>query len=373
MKLKKIAGVLTWTVLPIIAGLVVLTLVIVWLSDAFSEKIEPGSAPVEARKLSGEPIDKVHPVFKTYVEESVGRVRAARRTIVAPKIMATVKKVNVTDGQQVDKDQILVQLESKELVARLKQAEQALVGTMASEKRGETEFKRAQDLQRKQPGIISPEAFDARRERLNVAMADRRRAEQAVAEANVMLSYTTIRAPEPGRVVEPLIKTGDTVGPGRPLLVIYDPTSLRLEAPVRETLAVDLKEGQELGIYIDALQQEFKGTIDKKVPQATAASRSFLVKVTLPQSDRLYEGMTGKLKVPAGTRRHLCLSTAAVYVIGQLEYVDAVLPDDTLERRLIKTGRRGLPGKIEVLSGLEAGDRVMLRKIKTEGKKTQRQ
>ena len=74
----------------------------------------------------------------------------------------------------------------------------------------------------------------------------------------------------------------------------------------------------------------------------------------------LYEGMFGRLLIPAGQRRHLCLATDAIQQIGQLEFVNVVRPDQTLERRLIKTGRLGMPGRVEVLSGLSAGETVVL-------------
>jgi hypothetical protein len=70
--------------------------------------------------------------------------------------------------------------------------------------------------------------------------------------------------------------------------------------------------------------------------------------------------MFGRLKVPIGPRRHLCLDENAIYRVGQLEYVDVVGPDDVLQRRLIKTGRSGQPGRIEVLSGLKVDERVVL-------------
>ncbi len=74
----------------------------------------------------------------------------------------------------------------------------------------------------------------------------------------------------------------------------------------------------------------------------------------------LYEGMFGRLRIPAGERRHLCLNTDAVIEVGQLEFVDVVLPDGNIERRLIKIGQLGMPGRQEVLSGVEAGERVVL-------------
>jgi RND family efflux transporter MFP subunit len=191
-------------------------------------------------------------------------------------------------------------------------------------------------------------------------VAEEERAQQAVDEAKAQLSYATIVAPKSGRIVDRLAEEGDTARPGEPLLVLYDATSLRLEAPVPESLALQLEEGQGVTVFIDAMDLELEATIDERVPQADAPSRSFLVKAALPYRTDLYEGLFGRLLIPAGQRRHLCLAADAVRRVGQMEFVEVVLPDATIERRFIKTGRPGKPGRVEVLSGLEAGERVIL-------------
>ena len=75
----------------------------------------------------------------------------------------------------------------------------------------------------------------------------------------------------------------------------------------------------------------------------------------------LFEGMSGRLIIPVEKRRHLCIHTGAIETIGQLQFVDVVGPDEKIERRLIKTGRYGDVNHREVLSGLNAGDRVLLK------------
>ena len=129
-----------------------------------------------------------------------------------------------------------------------------------------------------------------------------------------------------------------------------------------ENLAIRLKAGDPLTVQIDALDnRQVPAEIDEIVPQAEIASRSFLVKVKLPRSDDLFEGMFGRLRIPMGTRRHLCLHTAAIQTIGQLDFVDIVDSDGTLERRFVRVGRYGDPDHREVLSGLKAGARVLLK------------
>ena len=88
----------------------------------------------------------------------------------------------------------------------------------------------------------------------------------------------------------------------------------------------------------------------------------------MPQIPGLVEGMFGRLLVPAGERRHLCIPTAAVMRVGQLEFVDVVKKDGSLERRMIKTGRLGFPGRIEVISGLDADEKIRVPGPMTEAK-----
>jgi RND family efflux transporter MFP subunit len=358
MKAKNAVRVVLLTVIPTLAGFGVLILTIAFLAGAFTTKIEPGQRDRAVRKWTGEPIEVVHEVTKDYTEESVGALKAANRTAISSKVMATIREINAKAGDQVQEGDVLVRLDSAELEARLRQTEQSLAAAVAARKQAEQDFDRAKSLFDR--GAVPQAELDKATARLNVAIAEESRAQQGVDESQAQLSYATIVAPKSGRVVDRLAERGDTARPGEPLLVLYDASSLRLEAPVPENLALQLKVGQAVRVYIDALEREMEAKIDERVPQADALSRSFLVKAKLPPSPDLYEGLFGRLIIPAGQRRHLCLATDAIRRLGQLEFVNVVLPDETIEQRFIKTGRLGMPGRIEVLSGLKAGEKVIV-------------
>jgi len=360
--LRKLGGLLK-TVLPLLAGIVVLSLIIAWLAGVFEEKISPGEMATSPQVLPEDGsvrVEEVHEVVKDYFSEAVGTLKAATRTQIASRIMAPITEIRVKAGDVVQAGQPLVVLDRRDAESRLSQTEAALESAKASLAQAEKDFHRDAELHRQ--AAISESRFEQTRTALSVARANVKQAEQAVTEAKVALSYTTIDAPQDGTIVDRLAEPGDIARPGDPLLVLYDPASLRLEVPVMENLAMKLKTGDVLTVRIDALDRDVQATVDEIVPQAQAASRSFLVKVALRESDGLYEGMFGRLRIPAGTRRHLCLATAAIRTIGQLEFVDVVKPDGkTLQRRFIITGRLGMPGRIEVLSGLKAGEKVVLR------------
>lgn len=355
--LAKLAWVLARTV-PVILGLAGLALVVAWISGMFTDKIPPGESLPVVKKLDDQPTDVIHEVTRDYIEEAVGTLKAASRSEISAKVLATIQEIRVSAGDFVRTGDVLVLLNTQELDARLNQAREALAAAEAAAREADSDFQRNKRLL--PANAVSRQEYDASERKLNVAQADQRRAQQAVREAEVMLSYSQITAPKDGRIVDRLAEPGDTAQPGEPILTLYDVQTLRLEAPVTERLAVKLKVGQQLTVRVDSIDREFIATIDEIVPQADAASRSFLVKASLPRSENLYEGMYGRLQIPAGARRHLCLATDAITRIGQLEFVDIVMEDGTLQRRLVKTGRLGMPGRCEVLSGVAAGEQVVV-------------
>jgi RND family efflux transporter MFP subunit len=348
--------------LALVAGL---GLAIAWWAGMFEEKIEPGQTEVVAGPpgpLEDYVVDQVHAVEQAYYAEAVGTLKAASRTQISARVMAEIREIKVRAGDFVEKDDVLIELDRAALERRQSQAEAERAAANAAVVQAKADFERAEALRKESSSAISRQQLDQYSYQYEAAKAKLSGAEEALAEASVLLSYTTIKAPKSGTIVERLAEPGSVAQPGVPLLEIYDPTSLRLEVPVMENLAIKLKEGDELAVKIDALDEEFVATVDEIVPQAEAASRSFMVKVKLPPSADLFEGMYGRLMIPAGQRLHLCLNAEAIERIGQLEFVYVVDANGkNPERRYIKTGRFGRPGRVEVLSGLKANENVLVR------------
>ena len=363
MKFKSRAVVVLKKVVSVTVGLAVLVGVIGVLAGVFVKKIQPGptSVPVSGESVGANDTYVVREIVKTYVEESVGTVKAASRTEISSRVQAVITRMAIRAGDAVEAGDVLVDLDRAALERQLSQLQQSLVAAEAA-------LAQAADIRDRYAKLHESKAIaDAEVERaisaFNQAQAKRNQAQEAVAESEILLSYTTIKAPKPGLIVDRLAEEGDLARPGYPLLALYDPTSLRLEVPVSERLAARLKVGDKLEVYIDSIDATFSATVDEKVPQALAASRSFLVKVKLPPSEDIFEGMFGRLRIPAGDRPHLCLHNGAIQRIGQLEFVDVVDPaDGSPQRRLIKTGRQGDADHVEVLSGLDVGEKVVLLK-----------
>lgn len=106
-----------------------------------------------------------------------------------------------------------------------------------------------------------------------------------------------------------------------------------------------------------------RGAIEEIVPFAEPGARTLLVKVRLPDDEPdLFAGMFGRVEIPAGERLRLRAPRDAIARVGQLAFATVVAPDGTLERRMVTTGPADPddPTRVEILSGLGAGERVLL-------------
>jgi membrane fusion protein (multidrug efflux system) len=166
-------------------------------------------------------------------------------------------------------------------------------------------------------------------------------------------------APIAGRIVERLGDPGDTAIQGEPLLRMYDPATLRLEANVRESVASKLTKDQHLTAEIDALKKKYSVVVDEIVPSADPGSRSFLVKVSLTDGAGLYPGMFGRLMIPIGKVEKIYIPIEAVTQVGQLDFV-IVDTEQGAVRRYMRLGESGPDDRIEVISGLTSGETVLI-------------
>lgn len=343
----------------IILSVAVLLVVIAWMAGAFHSKIQPGELKASsAPSRDGRPVGEIHRVTEHVVETVIGTIAAERRTTVSSKILAAIQSIKVTAGSNVKQGDVLVELDARDLQSQAQQAADALSGAQATLSQAKAEFERRKELLAQ--NVASRSEFDQAEALYKVAQSNVARAAQAKAGADVAITYSVIRAPISGRVVDRLAEPGDTASPGKPLLTLYDPSAVRLEAPVREALAARIRLGDRLKARIDALDLEVEGTVDEIVPQAEAGSRSQLVKVGIPYHPGIYTGLFGRLMIPSGERQRICMPQAAIRRVGQLEYVDVVAPDGSIETRFIQTGSHNERGNVELLSGAESGEKVVL-------------
>jgi RND family efflux transporter MFP subunit len=343
-----------------IAGTALMVMIIANLAGVFEEKILPGKiVPAEAQTLpDGITTTPVLQVSEPLIEIIPGTVQARLQVSVSSRILATIEDVLVRAGDTITSGSTLIQLDSRDLEKRENQSQQELQSAQASFDEAQSEYERVGNLYKEQ--VIPKANYDAAERGYRVALARQDRAHQALEETQIARSYAAILSPIDGRVIDRLAEPGDTAVPGQPLLKLYDPASLRLEAYVRESLATHLKRGDIVVVSMDALDAPIKGTVEEIVPEAEPGSRSFLFKIALPSDPGIYPGMFGRVTIPSGTEEVLYLSETGIHSVGQLTYVQVVGAEGTPQTRFIQTGSKKRDGQTEVISGLSEGEQVVV-------------
>jgi HlyD family secretion protein len=324
---------------------------------------------------------EIKPITEWY--EAVGTVRPRTETRIEAQISAQVVDVAVRAGDMVEKDQVLVVLDNRQMDTRLSQERQALKTAISFKEQAHQSFNAAQaafneaeadhkritnffqsqaatkqELERTESRFLQAEAgLKQAREAMEGAVAKIRQAEEMVREAEIYLGYTIIRAPAQGNVLERLIEPGDTALPGKPLILLKTSGSLQLEAFVREGLIRNVEPGISLSAVITTLDQTVIAQVEEIIPYADPKTRTFLVKAILPKMEGIYPGMYGKLLIPFKTTEVVLIPPEAIHRIGQLEMV-RVKKGKIREKRYIKTGKIH-EGMVEILSGL-SGNEILI-------------
>ena len=286
-------------------------------------------------------IQTVERKLRVATEDVVGTVRPKLSAAIEAKVSGRIEAMLVVPGQTVTNGEPLVRLDAHEIQAQLDQA-------AAARQQAESDFKRASDLMAQK--ILSQSEFDSAQSKFRIAVA-------AEAEAKTMLGYTEIVAPFSGIITRKLADVGDLAAPGKTLLQMENPATLRLEADVPAALIGNLKLGDRLKEHIAGVTNETAGTVAEMSPAADPNSRTFLVKLDLPDVPGLRSGQFGRVAVPVGEVSAIRVPVSTVIQRGQMELV-FVVTNNRAQLRLVKTGAR-VGDEVEVVSGLDSGEQIV--------------
>jgi membrane fusion protein, multidrug efflux system len=327
---------------------------IYWQMGGFTTKIEPpglGAPSLPPRPAAGPTVAARQAVLPV-IEEAVGTIQSRHRVDVSPQIQATILEVRVNSGDKVQAGDLLALLDPRDLDARLGQADQAVKAAEATHNQALADLERSKKL--RDSNVISSQESERAFMLAEVTSASLGEAHRGLEQAKVARSYAEIHSPVAGVIVEKQQQAGDTAMPGKPIVSLYDPNLVRLEAPVRETAARDLKVGYVIAVRMGTEDRATTGVIDEIVPQADVPSRSILVRVLVSGGTNLYSGMYGRLLIRTGEEKVTLVPRDAVTRVGQLEF--AYNPDGA--KRFIQTGRT-VSDSLEVLAGLNPGEEVL--------------
>lgn len=336
---------------------IALIIILVWVQGGFHHRVPGGETKLAQEKITNLKTVKAE-LLETAGDVTVSGTMLAKDTArVAARVGGYVTELKVDAGSVVKKGDLLLKIEARELDEREAQAKANLESAKVDLETAKRDFERYKALFDEQ--AIAKKQFDDVSSRYEMAQATENKAKSALDEAKTFLSYGLVTAPFDGVVSEKDINQGDLAAVGRQLLAVYDPNSLEMVAAAGEQYATFLAVGTPVIVAVPSLNIKENSSIREIVPQRDEKTRTITVKAPIHESNALMPGLYGTMTFKTVSAPVIVAPVSSVKTVGQLETV-RVLDNGAVKTRHVRIGRTLEDGKIEILSGLDPGDEIVI-------------
>lgn len=289
-----------------------------------------------------------------------GTLEAADSATMRAQLGGIVTKVGPELGQPVKAKDLLAQIDARSLASAATSAAAQLAAAKAELDVAAREVERSKALV--DAGAIARRDYDtavsrsvAQEAAVGQAMAQQAAAQKQLDDANV-------RSPIDGVVAQRAVNVGDVVQVGATLYQIIDPSSMRLSASVPSDQLGQLSVGQAVKFTVHGYpDQTFAGSLARIAPAADPSTKQIAILVDLPNPSRkLLAGLFAKGRIAAQTATGVVVPLAAVDTRANPPSVLRV-SGGTVETVAVKLGLRDALRDEVMVTGLNAGDRVLAR------------
>lgn len=293
------------------------------------------------------PVETVAATAETVLDkiEAVGSIEPNEIVDVRSEISGRITAVSFAEGTSVKKGDVLFQLDDAKL-----QAEVQLAGAEFAKARNNLE--RTRKLLDQQ--AISPREFDD-------AQAEFTSAEARLALAKEQLADATIVSPHDGMTSQRLVSPQQFIEKNQTLVTVVDTDPMKIDFAVPERFMSQLRVGQQVDVTLVALPgRAFRGDVYFIDPRVDASTRTIKLKARLPNPDNvLRAGLFANVSLVAGQRAN-AVTVPEQSVVPQIDKnIVFVVVDGKAQRREVVIGAR-LPGRVEIKSGVTAGEPVVI-------------
>lgn len=283
--------------------------------------------------------------FRHFVELQ-GTVDAKNNVMVTPKAGGVVVAMNVKEGDYVKAGTIIGKIDNsllQESVEELK-TQMSLANTIYEKQKNLWDQKIGTEIQFLQ------------------AKNNKESLERRMSTLNAQLSQTNIVSPMAGVVDMVNVKVGETASPGMGVVRIVNLSNLKVSAKVSDTYAASVKKGDEVIVKFPDLKKEYKARVSFVSTTVDPLSRTFTIEANLPSNKDIKPNMMANVQInDAISKNALAIDQNYVQSTekGNVVYVAVTEGNKKIARaREVKTGL-SYNGKIEILSGLTAGDQLI--------------
>lgn len=295
------------------------------------------------------------------VEQEVsfdGVLEAVNQATVASQTNARVEQVMFDVGDYVKKGEVIIRFRDAEQRARLASAEANQKDAQARLGDAQVKYTRTESVYKR--GLLPKSAYDTAATNLKSAHARVDAATAAVKEAQEGLEHTVVRAPYSGIVVQRHIQPGEMATVGKPLMTGLSLEHLRAVVNIPQSYIGPLREHRKARVILSGGHGIAADEL-RIPPTADPTTHTFRVLVTLPQGDHgAFPGTLVKVAFTTGEQTELLVPAAAVVRRSEITAAYVVEANGHVSFRYIRTGSPAPDGRIPVLAGLAAGEKIAL-------------
>ncbi len=312
-----------------------------------SAQAHSASQTVQAKVLTVQPVraEQSFPV--------TGQVEAVESVQLASRMMGYIRELHVVQGQAVKKDQVLFVIDPLDTQGAIDLAKQNLLQAEAALRDAQADYERFKNLYKDE--AVNKQQLEKMRLNYEVSLSRVAQAKAGLNVARGQLDYTRVSAPMDGIITAKLANEGDMAKPGYPVLMMEDPSRMRVKVAVPEAIFQDLKPGDTAQIEVDG--QSVQGTVAHITPTADPQARTYPVTLDV-RAPGLRSGAFAKVFFPQGEQQVLRIPQAAVLDRAGVRGVFVLDSENLAHYRMLRTGQVHADGSIEVLAGLVAGERI---------------
>ena len=297
----------------------------------------------------------------TYATEAV--VEATRQSTISAQTTGRIVELRFDVGDVVRQGEVIARIDPQQL-------EQALAGSVAqvaqaraAYENARVELERTRELARQK--FVSQAALDRSESAFRVAEAGWKAAQASAGQASTSRSYTTVVAPYSGVVSARHVELGEMAAPGKPLLTGFDPADLRVVAVVPQYRVAAVRAGAKASVEIPSIGRWVEGRAVTVLPSADSQTHVTRVRIDLPRDVRdIYPGVFARAHFAIGRERRLVIPSRAVLRRSEVTAVYVVGAEGLPRLRQIRAGESAGPELVEVLAGIQPGEKVALDPVK---------
>ena len=290
-------------------------------------------------------------------------VEAVRQSTVSAQIAGRIVDLRFDVGDYVKKGQVIARIDERAVsqaeaasVAQVREARAALGNARAQYERSKQLFAQK---------FISQAALDQAEATYKSAQARVAALLAGAGQAATERSFATVVAPYSGVVSARYVELGEMATPGKPLFTGFDPSTLRVVANVPQTQVAAIQALSRARVEIPSTGKWFDAKSLVIVPSADPRTHTTRIRLELPEDVRgVYPGVYARAHFAIGKALKLLAPRAAILRRSEVTAVYVVGADGTPRLRQVRLGEAADENSVEVLAGLEPGERVALEPVK---------